>query len=244
MCNRKQVFEEACQLFIQKQGEEKDTIGIIICGSLMHGRIDKNSDVDVYIILNSNCTYRERGNVWINNVEIEYFKNPPQQVRKYFAEEKASPNTAHMLASGRLVFSKSNIARALMEEAKEIIAILPREISRAEIELAKYIVDDYFKDMEDAIENGDSIGIGLIHFKIVNYAVDLFCKVKRIRRFKDKGLGDQLRSVDPEFAAVIEKSILENWEKIVHLTPLRNYIDDLLGGRRSREWILRSNLTI
>ena len=56
--------------------------------SMKYSIIDKNSDIDIHVILNPECDYRERGNLWIKGIEIEYFKNPPVQIKSYFQKEK------------------------------------------------------------------------------------------------------------------------------------------------------------
>ena len=92
----------ASKVYVEKEKLNEDVIGVIISGSMKYSTIDKNSDIDIHIILDPKCEYRERGNLWIKGIEIEYFKNPPAQIRSYFNKEKKSPHTAHMLAFGEI----------------------------------------------------------------------------------------------------------------------------------------------
>ena len=77
----KQKFQEACNQFCALEQQKEEVIGIIVSGSFIHSTIDLYSDIDVYVILDPSCAYRERGNTWIKGVEIEYFQNPPEQIR-------------------------------------------------------------------------------------------------------------------------------------------------------------------
>ena len=57
-----------------------DVIGIIISDSFHYSTIDINLQIDIYVILDPKCDYKIRGNTWINDIGIEYFKNPPTQI--------------------------------------------------------------------------------------------------------------------------------------------------------------------
>ena len=113
-------YETAIAIFLQQLKMDKNTIGVIVTGSYIHGPFDKHSDIDIYVILHPDCDYRERGNTWINQIEIEYFKNPPQQIRSYFKTE-VSPHTADMLAKGNIRFQGDPVVTELVAEAKQIL---------------------------------------------------------------------------------------------------------------------------
>ena len=128
-------FQAAANEFIERSKLDEDVIGIILTGSFVHGSLAPNSDLDVYLILDEKCDYRERGNTWINGVEIEYFKNSPEQIRTYFKREQASPHTAHMLAKGKLVFQKSPLVAKLIKEAELELTKLVNPLKEFQLEL-------------------------------------------------------------------------------------------------------------
>lgn len=237
-------YLEASKAYVEQEKLNKDVIGIIVSGSMMYSTIDKNSDIDIHIILAPTCTYRERGNLWINGIEIEYFKNPPIQIKNYFEKEEKSPHTAHMLAYGEIMYSESTIIDVLVATAKTIIQQTPPKLKNVEIEFEKYCIDDFYKDFEDALINKDFVGTNIIRTKIVNRSIDIFCKIHQIRRGKDKRLSKQIEVVDPTFYQQIYLTLNENWEEITAIEQLRILTENLLGGRRTLEWTLRSKLDL
>ncbi|UOY08280.1 nucleotidyltransferase domain-containing protein [Muricauda sp. SCSIO 64092] len=237
-------YVEASNQYVDKEKFNKDVIGIIVSGSIQNSSLDKNSDIDIYVVLDPKCNYRERGNLFINNVEIEYFKNPPAQIESYFEKEDKNPHTAHMLASGKVVYSESTIVDELMSKAKSIMARRPDKLKGTEIELEKYVIDDYYKDLEDALLNKDFIGVKIIRAKIINRSIDIFCRVNQVRREKDKRLCKQLGALDSNFKQLIEKTLNENWNTMTSIGKLRTTIEELLGGRRSSQWKIRSHLDL
>ena len=244
MENTKDKYIKASDKFVSQVKLDKDVMGIIVSGSLIYSRIDKNSDIDIFVILKNGCQYRERGNTWIGGVEIEYFKNPPSQIRSYFKKELRSPHTAHMLAFGRLVYSSSDEVKDLISEAKQIIAKQPPKISATQIELEKYFIDDQFKDLEDSIINEEELASIIIRNKTINRCIDIFCSIHQIRRDKDKRLKEQIKAIDENYLNSMNASLLESWNKLGNIEELRILTEELLGGRRSKEWILKTDLDI
>ena len=240
---RYQQFQTASHQYIEQTKLNKDVIGIVLTGSFVHGELHENSDLDVFVILDAACDYRERGNTWINEVEVEYFMNPAPQIRSYMATE-LSPHTAHMLAYGKVVYNTSKVVDELIEEAKALIEQSPPAIKDFQIELAKYSLDDLFKDLEDSIGNQDTIAIEFLKQDILRQSIDLFCKSYRIRQTKHKRLKAQLAGIDPEFAQLIETLVQSDWTVKKTTSDLKDYLKKILGGERSKEWVLRSGLDL
>ncbi|PHN02553.1 nucleotidyltransferase domain-containing protein [Flavilitoribacter nigricans] len=237
-------YIEASQQYVEKEKLNKDAIGIVVSGSMKYATIDKNSDIDIYVILDPKCDYRERGNLWIHGIEVEYFKNPPAQIKRYFEQEKKSPHTAHMLAYGEVAYAASEIVNELVAMAKTIIGEKPQKLKDVEIEFEKYFIDDYYKDLEDALLNEDPLGVKTIRAKIINRSIDIFCKVNQIRRAKDKRLSKQIAHLDGDFHRIILEALSEDWDQERSLEKLRTKVEKLLGGRRTAEWKLRSGLDL
>ena len=102
MNDLKPKFDLALNKFAEKHKQNKHVIAILVTGSYIHSKPDKNSDLDVCIIVDESTT-RERGNTWVNGVEIEYFINPVKQVRHSFDTEIDSPQLAHMFANSKVI---------------------------------------------------------------------------------------------------------------------------------------------
>ena len=241
----KEDFQKACQQFVEQQKKDKDIIGIIVTGSYIHGTLNENSDIDIHLILDEKCQYRERGNTWIDGIEIEYFKNTPQQIRKYFVEEMKSPHTAHMLVHSSVEYASSLIINELIEEAKQVLAIQPKPMHDIQKELAKYHIDDQWKDYQDAVLNEDAFSRKFILFDLVNKLVDVACQFYQLRRQKSKKLEEQLESVDDEITLLLKNVLAAQnvKEEAQYLEDLKIYIENKIGGRRTKEWKLHEDFS-
>lgn len=233
-------FRNAARQFVDQQQQDDDIIGIILTGSMVHGTLDKHSDIDITMILRPDCAYRERGNTWIDGIEIEYFKNSPQQIRKYFQQERNSPHTAHMLTHGEVVYQSDPIIDALIAEAKTHWATPPPALASGQIEIAKYHLDDSLKDLHDCYENNDAMAASLLQFHLVDFCINIFCKHHHIFRAKIKGLHTQLSDIDPKFAEMVQSMLGEKGSWDENWPHLQQYMAELLGGERPKEWVLRS----
>jgi len=235
-------FKKACEQFINAQKEDEDIIGIIVSGSYIHGTLHENSDIDIHLILDEKCEYRERGNTWVNGIEIEYFKNTPQQIRKYFVEEMKSPHTAHMLVHSSVEYNNALVVNELIEEARQVLAIQPKLMNDVQKELAKYHIDDQWKDYQDAVLNEDTFSRKFILFDLVNKLVDVSCQFYQLRRQKSKKLEEQLAFANADFEiTLLIKNIFDSQnveEEVKHLEKLKNHIENKIGGRRAKEWKL------
>lgn len=240
----KKKFDSALQKFVEREKKKPSVIGILASGSYVHSNLDKNSDIDVYIVTKGS-KYRERGNTWINGVEIEYFENPVKQIEHYFKEEKQgrdSPATAYMFVYSKVMYKEGAEVDKLIKIAKDILKKPKEKMKKIEIESAKYSVDDLKKDLEDVYIRKDKFAFNQIANEILNKCLDVFCKVKRVSKRKPKRLFQQLKKLDSRFAKLYSKALMNKrmkrkYERVVDLV---NYTEYLLGGKRPKEWKLRS----
>jgi hypothetical protein len=71
-----------------------------------------------------------------------------------------------------------------------------------------------------------------------------YIKKKRNDRFTKKVLRSQIELLNPSFLKKIEQSLNENWANMASIEVLRIATENLLRGRRSKEWKLRSQLDL
>lgn len=245
--NLKKKFDSALKKFVEKEKKKPSVIGILASGSYVHSRIDKNSDIDVYIVT-KDSKYRERGNTWIDGVEIEYFENPVKQIKHYFKEEKQgrdSPATAYMFVYSKVMYKEGAEVDRLIKIAKDILKKPKKRMNKTEKELAKYSIDDLKKDLEDVYIRKDRFAFNQIANEILDKCLNTFCKINRVSKRKPKRLFQQLKKLDSRFAklysrALMNKRMKRKYERIVDLV---NYTEYLLGGKRPKEWKLRSKCT-
>jgi len=240
----KSRYDEALKIFVERYKKDPNVIAILVSGSYIHSKPDKNSDLDVYVIPEK-ARMRERGNTWINGVEIEYFINPPSQIRYYFKMERDSPSTAHMFANSKILYQKGNTVNDLISEAKTILKRKLPKMSKIEIEFARYEIDDERKDMEDVFLNKDEFSFRIIAGNLLNYCLSTFFKFHRIPKEKSKRLNEYLKYHDKQFEKIFSCALIENdiEKKFKAVNELVSYVENLIGGKRPKEWKLRSKCT-
>lgn len=247
----RQRFDKALAKYIEREKKDPKVIGILVSGSYYHSELDKNSDIDTYVIT-EDTGFRERGNTWIDGVEIEYFKNPVKQIRYYFKQEKGkkAPCTAHMFANGKAVYKKSKKVDSLIDEANRIIKQPMKVMTELDIEWAKYALDDLQKDLEDIYERKEDFAFYQISMDILEHCFTIFFQTKKLPSElwlarKPKNMGRKIREMDERFARLYKQALLENnkQKKYKVLLKLIEYVEKELGGKRGKEWVLKSKCT-
>ena len=240
-----ELYRKALETFIHPFKQDHNVIGILLSGSYVHAKPDKNSDLDVYIIEKEN-TFRERGNTWIDGFEIEYFINPVKQVRHYFKTEAGiSPHTAHMLVHCEVLYQNGNLLDELREEALELLNKCRPNPDENQRELLKYGLDDIWKDIEDVYLKSDDFAFALLGNRLVEYCIDTLGKIMGFYPDKAKRLEPQLREINPGLTNLLKAFLLSS-EKKRKFEVLRNMkikMEELLGGARAKEWLLKTECT-
>jgi len=241
----KDKYKQVLDKFIMKYKKDDNVIGILVSGSIIHSKPDKNSDLDVHIILNKS-TMRERGNTWIDGVEIEYFINPISQINEYFRSEIDKPCTVHMLANSIVLYRRGEIVDKLIHRAKLLMRKKLPKMSKVEIENAKYLVDDLRKDLEDMYIKQDIFSFNFIATKLLDECLNIFYKIKREPLEKTKQIANSIKKIDNKFADLYINSINERKmdERYRSINIVVDYLEKMLGGKRTKEWKLKGKLTL
>lgn len=173
-------WKESLSKFLATFEHKKDVIGVCACGSYVVGIPTAHSDLDVHIILDEKVNYRERGNCIIDGLLIEYFANPPQQIRKYFLEDYAemslmSPN---QFVNGLILEDKTGVVQVLKNEAQILIN---KYFSDKEVkinDLEKYSYWDMLDDLEDAFET-NRVDFDFLYYNNLNKLINKHMKLKK-----------------------------------------------------------------
>lgn len=117
------MWKLALEEFIKGYKDDLEVEAILLVGSYAVGNQNDKSDIDVYIILNDEAKWRERGNKLVNGYLIEYFINPVHKIREYILDDKRGHGgpMANMLANCQVILDKNGIVNELIKEA--IVAI-------------------------------------------------------------------------------------------------------------------------
>ncbi|MHA2278852.1 MAG: nucleotidyltransferase domain-containing protein [Candidatus Kariarchaeaceae archaeon] len=244
-------LEEKVQLVLDKFThpfrQDSNVLGILLTGSYAHSTPDTHSDLDIYIITDEQH-WRERGNTFIDGYEIEYFINPTKQINAYLDEDETDlrPVTAHMFSHSKILYRKdmeSNPIDQIIKRAKKILDKPLPDLDTPSIELARYGFDDGTKDLLDAKSSNDILAFHLTSHLIIQQAIRIFYRVKNIRQEKLKRMGVQLKTLDQQFYNRL-MAVFNHMYDYEVLNDLITYVENLIGGKRPKEWKLRSECTV
>ena len=246
MQKSKADYDQALKLYQEKMIQDPEVVGMLATGSYAHGQLEPHSDLDVYVLLKPECLFRERGNTWINGIEIEYFKNPPQQIRAYFRAERGRLVSAHMFAHGIILYDPHGLVQELVSEAKTIIDQKPAPWPEFKIELNKYGIDDLRKDYEDCLAKADDVSARIIGSQLIGLCIHIYFGIHQIHIEKKKRMMAFFEQQDPDFAQALAAAIRNNGtlEDDRPIQYLVEKTEAMLGGRRSEEWILKGDLML
>jgi len=176
-------------------------IAIIAAGSVLRGQGGPTSDIDLYVL--HNASFRQRLQRRYEGVPFEIFINPPQQVRRYFAEEHAAarPITAHILTTGSVVLDRDPILHDLRTEAATWLNTPPAPGDDALL-WRRYLIADELDNARDVVETDPACAALILHSavsRLVEYA--FLARGQNLPR--QKATLAALAALDPEAGATV-----------------------------------------
>jgi hypothetical protein len=135
-------------------------LGLFACGTIIGGTPDANSDLDLFVIHDK--PQRQRVQKRFYGVPAEIFVNPPQTIRRYFADEVTKPSTAHMLANGLLLIDRHPITEELIAEAHTWLAT-PPNLSDVQLTMKRYGAADLFENAQDIAQRDPANSSFILH---------------------------------------------------------------------------------
>ena len=151
-----------------------------------------------------------------------------------------------MFANCKVLYQNGKVLDRLRKKAETIIKKEHARLKSFEVELAKYSLDDLRKDLNDVYLRDDDFAFMIITNQILDTCIKTFRRVKRKHLEKSKRLQAQLKKLDPNFEKKYREAMTESGKnkKIKKLVSLIEYTEKLLGGKRPKEWKLRSKTTV
>ncbi|GAA3343650.1 nucleotidyltransferase domain-containing protein [Deinococcus persicinus] len=154
-------WRKALETFLNDWQGRDEVVGALVCGSYVTGHPSERSDIDVHIILSNDVKWRERGNQIVDGFLIEYFANPPGQIRRYFQDDFNKHRTMSMVQfqTGQILFDYTGIIKELKLEAYAWQEKNYETINKTVLELKKYGLWDMLDNTKDCYEQkrGDFI---------------------------------------------------------------------------------------
>jgi len=244
--------------FVERWKRKEGVEGIIVTGSFVTKYYEENrSDVDIYIVLSDKINWREKGNVVIDGMLIEYFANPIRQIKSYFAEEHKNNKrtTARMFLLGKILFDKSGEVKKLKAESKKWFETPFEKLPNWKVELYKCSIWDMVDELHSVFER-DAINFDLVYFNTLADILKMYSEFLRVEvpglskidrfildeEFRKEYLYDDFP--DQDFIKIFLKC-LENKEKkkkLENVEGLCKHIFEKIGGFEIDGWKIRTKV--
>lgn len=245
MNNWKKVLEK----FISDYREKDYVIGAILCGSYATGNNTCRSDIDVHIIT-KDINYKQRGNIIIDGIMIEYFMNPLSQSYKYLEsdfKQRRRLADANMYGNGIILFDKTGEIQRLKEDSLKYYDMEFDEPEESMILINNYACWDLMDEINEKIDNNEEYDfLFWMLFKelISNYyyknkiSTVPFTKIEKIYRNKDYKEKYHLKNMPPQ--QFIDK-VLNVFDNKSYET-LKVLYDYVIDDFKITDFVLRTEL--
>jgi|SRR5687767_2294401 len=213
---------------------EVDAAGIVAAGTIVRGTPHRSSDLDLYVLHNAPLRRRIQ-RFFGKHVPTEIFINPPFAIRSYFAEEHADgrPFTAHMLATGHVVFERGPELQQLRDEATQWLErpSIPDEAASIR---ARYGAATILEDAFDvtAVDNATS---SMLRSQAVVAMLEFWCRVKLGHVPRGKDMLSRVADCEPILGALARRVFSEDPYADREAASLE-LADRILGVRGFFEW--------
>lgn len=228
-------------------------IGALVCGSYITGKPNKHSDIDVFILLNSEIIWKERGTETIDGFRIHYFVNSARGYREYAEIEfkKREKIIAYIFCViGKTIFDKTGELGKLKEDLKDYFTLEYPKPNRGQVELEKYFIWDMCDNLEEIFETNG----GDFYFVFYIYLNELFKEYSKFLQFdhvfvydigwflmnkkcKKRQHSDKIFP-DPDFVRMYVNAIaLKDKEKLmIEYKKITKHTLDKMGGFDISNW--------
>ena len=242
-------WKEVLEKFISKYRDKDHVIGAVLCGSYVTGNYTKRSDIDICIIT-KDISYKERGNVIIDGIMIEYFMNPLSEVYKYLENDFKNRRRladANMYVNGIILFDKTGEIQKLREHSQKYYELEFDEPDKNTIMINNYTCWDLMDEINDKIDNNE--GYDLLYWMLLkelisNYyyknkiAMVPFTKIERLYRNKDFREKYHLKNMPPQNFVDLVLNVFDK-KSYDSLKTLYEYV---MGNFKISEFILKTEI--
>jgi hypothetical protein len=188
-------YDAALREAIAYAFEVTEPIAVIATGTIIRGTAHAASDLDIYVV--HRAGFRRRIQRFFGGVPAEIFINPPNAVRSYFQDEHrdARPITAHMIATGVVVWQSDAVIDELRAEAIQWLA-RQSEFPEDALLRARYGAASRFEDGLDMIGIDSASANMLLALAVVNM-LEIECRKRSGRIPRGKDLLATIAELDP-----------------------------------------------
>jgi predicted nucleotidyltransferase len=221
-----QDWEKALKKFTDTWEDHDFVIGFLVCGSYVTGNPTEHSDIDIHIVVNNTVDWRERGNKVIDGYLIEYFVNPPDQIREYFREDYGDyrMDSQTQFATGRILLDRDGTVVQLKKEAKEWLKRSFKPLDETSIKILKYGLWDTLDNLRDLHER-ESKSFTYAYHNALKQALTFYAKFLQVEIISPTRIFEQLtdpktqrKYLQPQFPDLVFRDLFI--EAIISIEPL------------------------
>ena len=241
-------WRDVLEKFISKYKDNDDVIGAVLCGSYASVNYTNNSDIDVHIIT-KDIVFKERGNVIIDGIMVEYFMNPLSEIYKYLESDFKSGRLvdANMFSNGEVLFDKTGEIEKLKREAFKYYELEFNEPNSDTVMCNNYTCWDLMDEINDKIGNKEEwmvLYFLLVKELISNYyykeklATVPFTKIEKIYRNREYRERYHLKNMPPQEFIDLVLCVIDN----KCYDDLKILYDYVMGDFKIDDFVLRTEL--
>lgn len=242
-------WEEVLNKFISDYKNKDYVIGAVLCGSYATGNYTKRSDIDIHIIT-KNISYKQRGNVIIDGIMLEYFMNPLSEIYKYLENDfkvRRRLADANMYANGIILFDKTGEIQKLKEESSKYYEIEFDNPDKNTLMCNNYACWDLMDEINDKIDNNEKYDLlyyMLLKELISNFyyknkiATIPFTKIEKIYKDIDYREKYHLKNMPPQEFIELVLNAIDN-KSYDSIKKLYEYV---IGNFKITDFILKTEL--
>jgi hypothetical protein len=248
-------WRKALNLFLEDWPYVSELAGVLVCGSYITGNPSDRSDIDVHMVLKEGEEWRERGNRIVEGYLIEYFCNPPAQIRKYFEGdyEERSTHAAVQFATGEVLFDHEGTIGLLKKEAFSWLQRPFEQTGETGLEFIKYAIWDSADNLQDLYEKGRS-DFRFVYHNSLKVLFDQYCQFLAVEQIPFYQIGSYLSEdsylkkylkepfPDKEFSALFLESLTADAESemVSFFEKLSSHVLTKMGSFTIDGWKLKS----
>lgn len=213
---------------------QSDLLGVLLVGSVAYGIPGPHSDIDLFAVIRP--SWRQRRMFMVDDIEVEVFLNPVQQVRTEFQMFDA-PSTISMFAQGRILSDPECVVQQLVQEAQHIWQQPRPAVNPAMYDRLRYVPLDLLKDAQDLLDVDEEAAI-MVMMAALHVALDAYYKIHRLWPVPPKKQLQDIEAHNQELGQLIRSTL--SYRLTIHerYNVLSAFIDRVLEpiGGRMNEW--------
>jgi len=230
--------EKNLNKIIERYSKDHNIEGVMLFGSLVRGKIDKYSDIDIYVLTNKLSKY-SRQSFYIAKYPVDILIDSIDEVSGYLKNERFSiwKNVSHMIAHGKIIFDRNGLLQKFKKIAGDNLRNKTK-YTKDEILLHKYSISDFWGEIQRFIEEKNYFAFGRNAEFLINNIIGVFLKIHGIFLLRPNELIESINKIDSAFANKLikyykTKTLLE---KLSILKWLVQYTHKNYGGKLPKKW--------